>query len=211
MVLWWCLSVAARAGDASSVAAAEPVPPDTAEYTRLSQELEVLTSKNAWAGVERTFQELLATGVEPSHLDWYRGAQSARVIGDTGEARARLEHAKGQGKGDERAIIDLMWDIDTRYGHVFLACDPGSYITLRAASMPFDPDLRRSIEFAEAKVRDECFFDGLLPAGDYTFFDHTVQVVPKVMDARIDLRGIEIDRKKKKQLRKEWGDAGGTD
>lgn len=204
-MVWWYLFVAARAGD-DPVAAVEPVVRDPAEYTRLSQELEVLTSKNAWAGVERTFQELLATGVDPSPLDWYRGAQSARVIGDTGEARARLERAKGHGSGDERAIIDLMWDIDTRYGRVFLACDPGSYITLAAASMPFDPDLRRSIEFAQGRVREECLFDGLLPAGDYTFFDHAIQVVPKVMDARIDLRGVEIDRKQKKALRKQWGE-----
>ena len=203
MVLWWCLTVAARGGDAS-VSAVAPVVPDPAEYTRLSQELEALTSKNAWAGVERTFQELLATGVEPSHLDWYRGAQSARMVGDIGGARARLERAKGQGKGDERSIIDLMWAIDTRYGRVFLACDPGSYITLRSEAMPFDPDLRRSIEFAQARIREECFFDGMLPAGRYTFFEHTVDVVPKVMDARVDLRGIEIDRKKRKALRKDW-------
>ena len=70
--------------------------------------------------------------------------------------------------------------------------------------MPFDPDLRRSIEFAQSQIRERCEFDGMLPAGEYIFFEHTIQVVPKVMDARVDLRGIEIDRKKRKALRKEW-------
>lgn len=203
MVLWWWLTAAARGGDAS-VVEVKPIVPDPAEYTRLSQELEVLTSKNAWAGVERTFHELLTTGVEPSSLDWYRGAQSARAMGDTGEARARLERAKGQGDGDERSIVELLWDIDTRYGRVFLACDPGSYITLRAEAMPFDPDLRRSIEFAQGRIRETCSFDGMLPAGRYSFFEQTVEVVPKVMDTRIDLRGVEIDRKTRKTLRNRW-------
>jgi hypothetical protein len=202
MWLWCLLCLPALGGEAPEVAAA--VVPDAAEYNRLSQELEALTSKNAWAGVERTFQELLATGVSPSTLDWYRGAQSARIIGDTGEARARLEHAKGQGAGDERSIIELMWDIDQRYGRVFLACDPGSYITLQIEVMPFDPDLRRSIEFAQGRVREVCLFEGMLPAGRYTFFERPVDVMPKVMDAHVDLRGVAIDRKKRKALRKEW-------
>jgi hypothetical protein len=201
--MWWWVALAAHGGDAAQADLA-PVVSDPAEYTRLTQELEALTSKNAWAGVERTFQELLATGVSPSHLDWYRGAQSARIIGDTGEARARLEHAKGLGAGDERAIIELMWDIDLRYGRVFLACDPGSYITLQSEAMPFDPDLRRSIEFAQGRVREECRFEGLLPAGVYTFYEERVEVRPKVMDVRLDLRGVDIERKKKKALRKQW-------
>lgn len=176
--------------------------PDTAEYNRLTQELERLSARNAWVGVERTFRELVATGVPPSYDDWYRGAQSARALGDIAGAYERAKNAaRIQG---EHAIVDWLASIDAQFGKAFLACDEGSHITLRTDALPFDPDQRRAIEFAQAEIRERCLFEGRLPAGTYDFFGQELEVMPRVQEVRVDLRGVEIDRKTKKALRKQW-------
>ena len=46
-----------------------------------SQELAKLATRNAWAGVERTYKAIVATGHAPSFEDHYSGAHAARAHG----------------------------------------------------------------------------------------------------------------------------------
>jgi hypothetical protein len=198
MIWLWATALAANP---------EPVPaspvPNVAEYERLTQELEVLASKNAWSGVERTFQELLATGVPPSAADWLRGAESARVVGDIGTVYLRVREAR-KVEPDNRMIVEWLYAMDQQFGQVVLACDLGSLIQLRCDAMPFDPEAQRAIRFAQQQIRDTCWFDGRLPEGNYRFYEKEIQVVPQVQTVRLDLRGLEIPRPIRKYLKEEW-------
>ncbi len=191
MIALWLLCAAASAQDAA---------PDQAEYNRLTQELELLAAKSAWAGAERAFRALQATGVPASFDDLLRGAHAARALGDITSVRARLVAAKDL--REEREVLDWLWALDNAFGQVWLACDPGSYIALEPEVVPFDPDQKRAIEFAQAEIARGCAYDGLLPQGTYRFFTQELKVMPRVQTVRVDIRGIEIDRKTRKKLEK---------
>jgi hypothetical protein len=177
---------------------------NSAEYERLSEELARLATKNAWVGAERAFVELRRTGAELAYDDWLRGAQSARAQGDIASTRERLQAATAI--RDDRQIIDLLWQIDQRYGAVLIRCDPDSYLTLSAdpPAAPSDPDVLRAIEFAKGRVHAECRFDGLLPLGEYHLHDRAVTVEAHRPTLDVDLRGEPFDRKERKQLREQW-------
>ncbi|MEQ1507768.1 MAG: hypothetical protein ABMB14_36405 [Myxococcota bacterium] len=178
------------------------------EYVRLSEEIERLALKNAWPGVERTFVQLLETGVHPGFDDWLRGAQAARTRGDLAAVRERL--AAANALREDPAVLDWLWDIDSRYGPVSLRCDPGSFLTLDVDATPMDPDLQRAIAFGRAAIHRDCAFDGLLPIGEYRLYDRVVAVTPRAV-AAVDLRGLEIDARRRRSLRRAWAaeDAGG--
>ena len=178
-------------------------PADTGEYFRLSQEIVKLSSRNAWSGVTRLWPELLATGVELSLHDWIAGAHAARAVGNAAECRYRLDNARDlvDDADTEREIIEWLAEIDTHYGKVSLKCDLAKKpAVLEVSTMPFKPDMQQAIGFAIERVTKECDFDGMLPAGTYTFVvgdkRTDLQVSPKVSSVQIDLR--RHDRKKKK-------------
>ena len=81
----------ASAGDAEPVTET----PNKGEYHRISQEIEKLSSRNAWSGVVRLWPELLAAGVPLSMHDWVAGANAARAIGDVEACHTRLDEARG--------------------------------------------------------------------------------------------------------------------
>src|SRR5690606_35599656 len=87
-----------------------------AEYIRLSAEMKRLAERNAWEGVERTYERILATGVAPSYDDHFLAAQSSRSIGDVNGARSRLLAANDV--REEREVMDWLWEIDSSYGKV---------------------------------------------------------------------------------------------
>jgi hypothetical protein len=178
--------------------------PDVAEYRRLSQELEKLITRNAWAGVERTYLALVATGVPPSFEDHLAGAHSARAIGDVLDARNRLIAANEI--REDHAVVDWLWDIDSNYNRVFLACDVGAR-TLEPGEMPFDPNQRRAVEFAQNELATTGIFDGYLPSGQYAFGDSKVTIEPRVQSVSIDVRTEEgirnAERKQKKEEKKD--------
>ena len=160
---------------------------DRAEYVRLSGELAKLAQRNAWTGVERTYQQLEALdGVELSYEDYLQGAHAARYQGDVAAARARLKAAQTL-SADEREVIDWLWDIDTNYGQVSLYCDPGAR-ELVVGQMPFEPNRARAVQFAQAQIADTGVFEGYLPGGEFTFGDYEFQVMPRVKAVRVDLR-----------------------
>jgi hypothetical protein len=198
MIWLWANAIAA-----APVPEVAPTVPDAAEYDRLAQELESLAVKNAWAGVERTFLELLATGVAPSAADWLRGAESARAVGNVGEMYRRVREARKL-EPDNRMIVEWLYDIDHRFGTVSLSCEPGSLIQLRCDQMPFDPEAQRAIRYAQQQIRETCVFDGRLPEGTYKFYLSTFTVKPQVQTFSLALGGLEIPKAIRKHLKKEW-------
>ena len=171
-----------------------------AEYQRLAQEIEKLASRNAWAGVERTYLALVATGVAPSYADHLAGAHAARAVGDVASARQRLLAANLL--QEDRTIQDWLWEIDSRYNKVFLACDPGKR-SLQPDEMPFDPNMQLAVTFAQAKIDAQGIFDGYLPQGRYTFGDSAVVVEPRVQSVQMDFRTAGGIRAMERQKRKE--------
>jgi len=169
-----------------------------AEYIRLTQEIEKLASRNAWTGVERTYQAILETGVAPSFSDHVAGAQSSRVVGNMSQTHERLSAATELQEDAE--VMDWLWEIDSNYGRVYLVCDlnPKDPMALTAGAMPFDPAMASSVRFAIDKVATECLFDGFLPKGTYVFGTKEFAVVPRVQSVRFDFRGTGHAKKAKK-------------
>ena len=144
---------------------------EEAEHRRLNEEMQKLAQRNAWTGVERNFQDLLALqkkGEVISYDEWYLGAQAARALGDMTSCRNRLASAvKVEGTED---AISWMEQIDASYHPVDLkTVDREAEASLVIKGMPFAPDQRAAVEFAQQKVETERQFVGLLPAGEYTF------------------------------------------
>jgi hypothetical protein len=206
---WWCLIALAGSPEAvdatvepSDEGSVEegvevPVPkvPDQAEYNRLTQELEALAERNAWAGVERTWAKLLDTLIAPSFQDYVLAANAARALGDTAAARERWLAAKE--RKEDPAVFDALFDIDQHHGAVHLQCEPGLGWELAAQTRPFQPDRIRSVEFAASAVAERCLFEGLLPVGTYTFADETFELRAGQPVVKIDARGRLPSKKKK--------------
>ncbi|MCK6519672.1 hypothetical protein L6R46_32010, partial [Myxococcota bacterium] len=101
-----------------------------AEAKRLSDELEKLVRRQAWAGAARTYVELEALGLPLGVDDLYAGALTARQLGEMALVYERLlAAAKLDGR---REIVEWLWAIDTGYGRVTVAGDPDAPPTLSA-------------------------------------------------------------------------------
>jgi hypothetical protein len=145
---------------------------EEAEHRRIREEMKRLASRNAWAGVERNFQELLAlqakSDVEISYEEWRLGAQAAQNLGDMQALRDRLAQAvRIEGKEEDIAWLE---QIDKNFGSANLrSVDKDSVPTLTIAAMPFAADQRAALEYAQKQLAEKRAFRGLLPPGDYTF------------------------------------------
>ena len=143
---------------------------EAAEHQRFLEEMRKLSARNAWTGVERNFQLLLKLQDEGEVLtaeDWMLGAQAARNLGNMTNCRERL--AASVRIKPEREAVALLEEIDRSYGLVDLSADKGVDATLAPAAMPFIPDQRKAIELAQAQVVETGAFEGILPAGTYTY------------------------------------------
>lgn len=148
--------------------------PTQAEKLRLEEEMKKLAAKNAWTGVERNYQALVALKVPLSFEDHFLGAQSARFLGKTFEMYDRLSEAQKIEAKDE--ILQEMLGIENRYGRIEIKGHPRKRPTLAAAVMPFAPDERKSIEYAMEVVLNTGSFKGMLPLGEYVVGDVTFNV-----------------------------------
>lgn len=167
------------------------------EYRRLREELDRLAKRNAWAGVERTFIKMLETGREPKFDDLKTAAHAAQQLGDISEARERL--AKAAAMREDKDVLDWLWIIDSNYGPVFFAGNPGQ-VSLAPKVMPFDPVQSKAVQFAAAQVAETGMFEGLLPRGDYLFGEREIDVGTSMR--RVDLRndaGVRKSERKKKK------------
>ena len=145
---------------------------EEAEHRRIREEMKRLASRNAWPGVERNFQELLAlqakSDIEIDYEEWYLGAQAAQSLGDMQALRDRLaECVRIEGKEEDVAWLE---QIDKNFGPVNLrSVDKDSVPTLKIGAMPFAADQRAALEYAQKELGEKRAFRGLLPPGDYTF------------------------------------------
>jgi len=175
--------------------------PDQGEYSRLTQELESLAERNAWSGAARTYEKLVATGVPPSYQDLLYGAHAAQAVGNIGAVRARLLRAKEI--REDKDVIESLWALDEAFASVDLQCDPQMGWVLSSATRPFEPDQVRAIEFAIEQIATTCHFDGYLPAGTYEFCGRPFDVRPGVSTVGMDMRGLPVPKKQKKQAKKD--------
>lgn len=166
-----------------------PITPEQrAEAERLSDDLEKLAKRQVWSGVEKKYNELVATGVEVALDDHLYGAYAARELGDVESAYERLQAAAR--KGGSKEIVDWLWDIDHNYGAVSLSMVPPRSCELAVAEMPLDPNQRKAVEAAMRAATSDCAYEGMLPRGAYQFagmdfkvepgFSVKVEVNPKV-------------------------------
>ena len=188
----------------ASLAVAQPVVTNDersqAELTRLIDDLERLSERQAWTGVERRYEQILALeGVIPPAYVHIQAAYSARVTGDIGAALDRLVRAQALEPTDQ---LDLwITAINEAYGRVELVVDPPRTTYLEADAMPFDPEQRRAIETAVLYMDQEGYFEGMLPGGTYTLSGKQFEVIPGVA-VRVDLSRKEL-RAEKRQARKQ--------
>jgi len=170
-----------------------------AEYVRLANEMARLASRNAWTGVERLYLTISELGMEMAFEDYVSGAHAARAFGNITAVKARLSEATAVREEDE--ITDWLFEIDGSYGRVFISGDKGK-VELSIEKLPFNPDQRKAIEYAKLRVEETGTYDGLLPAGDYVFGPHTLEVIPRVQSIRIDLRTERFRKKQQRQAEK---------
>lgn len=136
-----------------------------AEYHRLSSEAEKLAQRNAWAGVERAYEAMVATGCELDFDDHHVGAQSARTLGKIWEMYERFSAAAALDPRPE--IADTLKGFDANYGRVRIQGDARRRPELHRPAMPFAPDQRKAIEWAQEVLAGTGSFEGMLPLGDY--------------------------------------------
>lgn len=189
-----------------------------AEVQRLTDEIIKLAHRNAWPGVERTYERLetisksmgdeafdLLPNAGTIHM---QGAEASRMLGRTLLSQTRLlrgkrslENRVGGTKDPTLAeILDSLEAIEKTYGAVTIAPRSGStskkerkQLQLIPIVQPFAPDQQKSIEVAALVIKDTGSFTGLLPAGNYTLADQSFTV-----DA-----GTEFKGKRPKGVR--WG------
>ena len=147
-----------------------------AEYYRLHDEMQKLAKRQVWPGVGRYYDEMEALGVPLTYDDYVAGALAARHEGEVMKAYERLQAAARI--DGTREVIEWLWSIDTAYGRVTLSTEPVEPSTLEIASMPMLPDQRAAVEAAIRQVEETGTYDGMLPAGEYTFAGQLFTVTP---------------------------------
>lgn len=144
-----------------------------AEVLRLSDQLTRFASDGKRAGVERTYQQLLA--IEPRldptvHLT---AAQAAQERGDALLTLARLQRVP-VGSPTYASAAETLETLITRYGYVRITAPVG---TVLEGPARFAPQERAAIAWAAEVVAQEGSFLGLLPAGSYTVAGQPLEVV----------------------------------
>lgn len=171
-------------------------PAAQAEYYRLHDECIKLARRQLWPGVERLYLEMEATGAALVYEDYLAGAMAARDAGDVLLAYERLTAAAKL--NGTREVIDWLWSIDTAYGRVELRTEPLGPAELSVAAMPMLPDQRAAIEAAQRQLRESGSYDGMLPAGTYTFAGQEFSVTPGPKEVLILVRPVEPEEKKRR-------------
>lgn len=150
-----------------------------AQYRQIVEQMAGYAERNAWPAVERLFVELEGIKDAPVTLgDLYLGAQAARTVGNAKACRARLltafDMALSSGESFDMRAANWLGELQTGYGHVLLIAKGDGELT--AVQPPFQPDRQAAIAYARADLAVDGRFDGLLPAGTYTYGTVTFQV-----------------------------------
>jgi len=167
-----------------------------AEIRRLGAEMRKLAQRNAWSGVERAYQQLKQLSDDLDGEIYSLAAQSARTTGDARQTQQRLRKAKTAGYAAAEQDLEAM---EGQFASVILNSEtprPKSdkkaakeeAPTLTREAMPFSPDQRKAIEFAQEKMGEDWSFSGLLPLGEYTLAHHDRSQTFKVFEgAKVNL------------------------
>lgn len=143
---------------------------DPAERLRLTDEIKSLTTKNAWPGVERKYNELeKARCVDLEVGTYIAAAQAAQELGKTFEMYERLTAA--QGKEQNEDVQANIQGILNNYGRVDIVGSARRVAALVREAMPFPPDQVKSIKYAQEVMQGRGSFKGMLPVGDYKVAD----------------------------------------
>ena len=146
------------------------------EKLRIEEEMKKLAQRNAWAGVERKYLELLRLKIDLPFTDHSIGAQSAGFLGKTYEVYERLQRAIAlQQDGD---IQNAIAHIDANFGRIDIQGHEKRKPDLEPEVMPFAPDQRKSIEWAKTVIKNTGSYHGMLPAGNYKICTQDFTVAP---------------------------------
>jgi hypothetical protein len=156
---------------------------ETAELVRLEDEMERLSTRNAWGGVDQAYQDALDLGLPlEDDLHWL-GAQAALAQGQMLKAWYRMERltppadpAAEPGGAWARARGEKV-QLEDRYGLVAISVSESRVAVLTRPEMPFAQRERDAISRAREVIRTDRAFRGLLPAGQYQLDDLTFEVV----------------------------------
>jgi hypothetical protein len=151
---------------------------EEAEHTRLSEEMRRLASRNAWRGVEASYEKMLPLekrGVVLSFDDHFIAAQAASNLGDINATyqRAKRAAAVAANENDTRRSENWIREIEGSYGSVELRTSARfeGQAELKIAEIPFANDQRAAYDVARTAIAGRGSYDGLLPLGDYVFSD----------------------------------------
>ena len=154
-----------------------------AELVRIQTELERLTNRNAWKGVERAYQDLLKLDVPLRPADHLAGEQAARIRGDINAAYERLaaavEGVETVGEDTDPAISDAFVrkeSIENRYGRVEIEVKAGRIPALVRFEWPFPREERVCIELGRTELAKNRNYSGFLPIGKYMVDGHFFEV-----------------------------------
>ena len=153
------------------------------EAQRLQVELQRLTVRGAWKGVERTYLRMVALEVDLAPSTHVMGAQSARMSGQLAVCMDRLALAgqlEAVGDPEQQAQSDAAQQLEhmrQRFGKVELKVGKGRLPALVRFEMPFAPEERDLIVAARDEVRKQREYSGLLPVGVYMIDGDRFEVV----------------------------------
>lgn len=164
----------ASAGEEPPPSEAPAISESVAAYRQLAWEAHQLAKRDAWTGVERVYQQMMDESLPVGPEEHVLGATAARNVGDVSQTLVRLRRAHSM--GEDRAVIEWMYRLDTGYGQVVIVDERKKRPTLEPTETFFMPDANRAVQFAGEKLEAGAF-DGMLPAGRYTYGKDTFEVV----------------------------------
>ena len=171
------------------------------------EEMKAATKDTEWRAVLAAYQKIEDLGDEAFEMAkdpgatpvaiHRLGADAARALGDTTRYRELLARAQkalvatapsGVAPGDPllSVISDTLAEIDAGFGAVRItarssarhAMQSGRPVPeLHLANIPFNPDVLKSIKYAEERIAKDGSFSGLLPVGDYALGSTSFTVV----------------------------------
>lgn len=138
-----------------------------AEYKRIEDEMILLAKRGNWGAIERMQPRLEATGQPYTPRVLVVLAQASANRGDILATRQFVETALEAGSDDElEAWVERL---DKEYSPVLLAADLPANYRLTPGQMPFQPEQRAAVTFAQQQILEQSVFEGLLPRGSYRF------------------------------------------
>ncbi len=156
-----------------------------AELVRLSEEMQKRARDNKWDAVELRYDDAMKLGIPLSYRDHKNGAEAARAAGNMEECYERLLIAQTVAINDfdKKEVVQWIEEIEASYARVEIVIKADGVVTLEVSQMPFPPDQRAAITFAQAEVADGSF-EGLLPLivnldgteGTYTLNGQTIKI-----------------------------------